>query len=60
MYCYLKNKFKISSFLSILFSILLIISSFDTAKAQINDSINEIIELFDLVKEQNLKGDRLS
>ncbi len=43
MYCYLKNKFRISSVLSLLFSILLIISSFDTVKAQINDSINEII-----------------
>ena len=43
MYCYLKNKFRNFSVLSILFSSLLIISSFDTAKAQINDSINEII-----------------
>jgi erythromycin esterase-like protein len=43
MYFYLKNKFRISSFLSILFSIILIISSFDTVKAQINDSINDII-----------------
>lgn len=45
MYHYLKNKFKISSVLSILFFVFLIIYSFDTAKAQINDSINDIITL---------------